>query len=144
MKLLRADRPNPIEYEINELFKVWDKKLILIADNLFPPNLLPMIKHVLPSFGITLELFYLLFHLRIISSTWLLAHHQELKDELNKVQKEAKDEVRGLQLLQPLWVSVLFLLVLIDELLMSEVKVEVPDLILDESMRGQRQVSDKI
>ncbi len=50
----------------------------------------------------------------------------------------------GLHPLQPLWVSLLFLLVLIDELLMSEVKVEVPDLILDESMRGHGQLSDEI
>jgi hypothetical protein len=52
--------------------------------------------------------------------------------------------MRGLHLLQPLWVPLLFLLVLVDELLMSEVKVEVPDLILDESMRGNCQLSDEI
>lgn len=142
--MLGADGPYPLEYEIHELFKVWDKKLVLIADQLFPPYLLPMIEHVLSSFGITLELFLLLFHLRIPTRAWLLTHHQELKDELDKVKEEAQNVVGGLHLLQPLWVPLLFLLVLIDELLMSEVKVEVPDLILDESMRGHCQLSDEI
>jgi hypothetical protein len=32
MKLLRADGPNPLEYKIHELIKVWDKKLVLLAD----------------------------------------------------------------------------------------------------------------
>ena len=32
MKLLGADSPNPLEYDIDELIKVWDKKLVLVAD----------------------------------------------------------------------------------------------------------------
>jgi len=32
MKLLGADSPDPLEYEIHELIKVWDKKLVLVAD----------------------------------------------------------------------------------------------------------------
>jgi hypothetical protein len=85
MMLLGADGPNPLEYKIHELFKVWDKKLILIADQLFPPYLLPMIEHVLSPFCITLELLFLLFHLCITASACLLTNHQELKDELDEV-----------------------------------------------------------
>jgi hypothetical protein len=103
-----------------------------------------MIEHVLSPFGITLKLLFLLFHLCITANSWLLTHHQELKDELDEVKEETEDVMRGLHLLQPLWVPLLFLLVLVDELLMSEVKVEVPDLILDESMRGHCQLSDEI
>ena len=32
MKLLGADGPDPLEYEIDQLIKVRDKKLVLIAD----------------------------------------------------------------------------------------------------------------
>jgi hypothetical protein len=85
MKLLRAYGLNPPENEIHKFFKVWDKKLILIADQLFPPNLLPMIEHFLSSFGITLKLLLLLFHLHIPTRAWLLAHHQELKNELDEI-----------------------------------------------------------
>jgi hypothetical protein len=103
-----------------------------------------VIKHALSSLGIALELLFLLFHLHIPACTSLLADHQVLKDELDEVQEEAQDVVSGLHPLQPLWVPLLFLLVLVDELLMREVKVEVPDLILDEPMRGQGQLSDEV
>jgi len=103
-----------------------------------------VIKHALSSLGITLELLFLLFHLHITVRTCLLADHQVLKDELDEVQEKAQDVVRGLHPLQPLWVPLLFLLVLVDELLMRKVKVEVPDLILDEPMRGHCQLSDEI
>ena len=83
MKLLGAYCPYPLKYEIHELLKVWDKKIIMVADQLFPPNLLPMIEHVLSPFGITLELLFLLFHLRIPTRAWLLTNHQELKYELD-------------------------------------------------------------
>ena len=103
-----------------------------------------MIKHALSSIGIALELFFLFYHLNITACTFLLADHQVLKDELDEVQEEAQDVVRGLHPLQSLWVPLLFLLILVDELLVSEVKVEVPDLILDEPMRGHCQLSDEI